>query len=136
MLGDTNTDISAIPYHLRYKTDENKHRWILLEEAKTCIASATRDLKETLDSERSNERLKINAVQGHEELLHNLGQCNHEIDRLTMEAHAYRMEIERLNKRFKLLQHASINMTDGTFGTQNITLIGDGLREALWDDKQ
>jgi hypothetical protein len=83
MLGDTNTDISAIPYHLRYKTDENKHRWILLEEAKTCIASATRELKEKLDSERSNERLKINAVQGHEELLHNLGQCNHEIERLT-----------------------------------------------------
>ena len=53
MLGDTNTDISAIPYHLRYKTDENKHRWILLEEAKTCIASATRELKEKLDSERS-----------------------------------------------------------------------------------
>jgi hypothetical protein len=53
------------------------------------------------------------------------------------EAWSYQQaEIERLNKRFKLLQHASINMTDGTFGTQNITLIGDGLREALWDDKQ
>ena len=59
-----------------------------------------------------------------------------DVDALEAENAEQAAEIERLNKRFKLLQHASINMTDGTFGTQNITLIGDGLREALWGDKQ
>jgi hypothetical protein len=40
-----NTDISGIPYDKRYKTDENNFRWILLEEAKTSIGSATRELR-------------------------------------------------------------------------------------------
>jgi hypothetical protein len=59
-----NTDISKIPYHKRYKTDEDNYRWVMLEEAKISIESACKDIREQViekdkDIKRLNARLKV-----------------------------------------------------------------------------
>lgn len=49
----TKTDISEIPYHKRYKTDDDGYRWVMLEESKNQIAilqSEMDELKEQLEN--------------------------------------------------------------------------------------
>jgi len=57
-----------------------------------------------VEIERLNARLKVNAAWEKEELMHNLAQCNHKIERLNAENDRYRLENGKLRAHRNIIK--------------------------------